>query len=89
MNKIISDLFSADYFIGGLSDSNLGQKMVLFIEKGGHIEQQIFNIWLKLEEKLEKHEMPKEIVFLQAFKRTTSGKTDRRATIGQYKMAYT
>lgn len=85
----ISDLFSADYFIGGLSDSNLGQKMVLFIEKGGHIEQQIFNIWLKLEEKLEKHEMPKEIVFLQAFKRTTSGKTDRRATIGQYKMAYT
>jgi len=82
----ISGIFSMDYFIGGLNDPKLGQKLVLFIEKGEHIEQQIFKLWLELEEKLEKHEVPKEIVFLQVFIKTPTGKTNRIATIRQYKM---
>jgi len=82
----ISGLLSEDYFIGGLNDPKLGKRMVLFIEKNSHIERQIFNLWLKLEEKLEKYEVPKEIAFLKAFTKTKTGKTDRQATIAQYEM---
>lgn len=82
----ISGICSANYFIGGLNDPNLDQKLVLFIEKGSDIERQIFKLWLKIEEKLEKHEVPKEIIFLQAFIKTPTGKTNRIATIRQYEM---
>lgn len=82
-NKL-SEIISNAFFIGSLNDHELGQKLVLFIEKGGNIERQIFNIWRKLEEKLERQEIPKEIIFLDSFSRTTSGKTDRLKTVNTY-----
>lgn len=84
-NKL-SEIISNAYFIGGLDDHEMGQKLVLFIEKGGHIERQIFIIWNKLEERLERFEIPKEIIFLESFTRTASGKTDRHHTISKWKV---
>jgi O-succinylbenzoic acid--CoA ligase len=86
-NKL-SGIISNEYFMGGLDDPELGQKLVLFIEKGGQVERRIFDIWNKLERKMEKLEMPKEIIFISSFKRTTSGKTDRISTIKEYKVSF-
>jgi O-succinylbenzoic acid--CoA ligase len=80
----LSGIISNNFFIGSLDDHELGQKLVLFIEKGEQIERQIFDIWKQLEERLERLEMPKEIIFINSFSKTESGKTERNRTIKAY-----
>ncbi|PLW97155.1 MAG: o-succinylbenzoate--CoA ligase [Marinilabiliales bacterium] len=86
-NKL-SGIVSNDFFIGSLDDHELGQKLLLFIEKGGQVERRIFDIWSQLEERLERLEMPKEIIFIGSFARTAAGKTDRISTIKEYKNSF-
>ncbi len=81
----LAGIISNDFLIAGLEDNELGQKLILFIEKGKQIERRIFDIWNKIEERLERLEIPKEIIFIESFIRTESGKTDRIRTIREYK----
>lgn len=83
-NKL-SGIISNAYFIGSLDDHELGQKLVLFIEKGGFIERQIFNTWKKLEARLDRLEIPKEIIFIDFFTRTASEKIARKEITRNWK----
>jgi O-succinylbenzoic acid--CoA ligase len=83
-NKL-SGILSNAFFIGSLDDHELGQNLVLFIEKGGQIERKDFDIWGQLEVRLDRLEIPKEIIFIDSFSRTSTGKTNRIRTIKEFK----
>jgi O-succinylbenzoic acid--CoA ligase len=74
----ISGILDCDYMIGSKKDDNLGEKLVLFIEKGENNERLVFNYWEKIEKVLEKNEIPKEIIFVTEIFKTASGKIDRK-----------
>ncbi len=86
IERKLSGSISNDYFVGGLNDNELGQKLVLFIEDKGTLKRKVFDLWEMIERKLAKLEIPKEIIFLPSFNRTTSGKIDRKATIHSLKI---
>jgi o-succinylbenzoate---CoA ligase len=63
------------FFIAGISDSTLGQKVVLFIEGNAYqLNENIFK-------NLDKYEKPKEIKFILNFEETETEKIKRQATI--------
>lgn len=73
----ISQLISSPFFIFGLPDEKLGEKMVLIVESP--ISKPITkDDFVPL---LIKHQIPKEIFYLPSFVRTNSGKINRIETI--------
>jgi len=71
----IQQLIKQPFYITATQDELLGEKMVLLIES----DTQLDTITLKkqLAKILKKHQMPKEIIILNQFERTTSGKIKR------------
>lgn len=67
-----------NYFFFGLSDETFGEKLVLFIESTPNFDL------TQLGEILSKYEMPKEILFLDRFEYTDSGKINRNLTVKKY-----
>lgn len=60
------------FFVGGISDSYLGEKLILVIQsKPYDIPQNLFD-------SLDKYEKPKEVYFLEKFIETESGKIKRK-----------
>lgn len=74
------------FFITGLSDESLGEKLVLFVEMpvASEIEKNLFSeeVVSKMKEckSLLKYEIPKEIYLLKSFCRTPTGKIQRKET---------
>jgi O-succinylbenzoic acid--CoA ligase len=63
------------FFITGVNDEDLGQKLILVIEGDS------FELDGKTFEHLDKHEKPKEIIFIPKFKETASRKIMRSETM--------
>ena len=80
----LSGILNCNYMIGSIKDDKLGERLILYIEKGDNNERLIFTIWEEIEQVLQKHEIPKEIVFVPEIFKTTSGKTDRNRLLDQY-----
>jgi O-succinylbenzoic acid--CoA ligase len=71
----LSTLIPRRYFVYGVPDSNLGEKLVLYIEGSPlEIEESVFEV-------LNKYEKPKEIVFIPKFKETATGKIIRAESL--------
>ncbi|NMH28953.1 AMP-binding protein [Flavobacterium silvaticum] len=64
------------FFVAGVPDETLGEKLVLFVE-GTQVE-----ISTEVFSNLDKYERPREIRFVPAFSETGSGKIIRRETTG-------
>ena len=77
-NKL-SDLIEADFFVAGIKDEMLGEKLVLIVE--GKILPD--NLEAKINElgTLTKYEIPKAIYNLPKFRRTSTGKVKRKETV--------
>jgi len=73
----ISDLFQNDFFVTGIEDERLGQKLVLIAE--GSTSDKISK--QSLGKRLDKKSIPKEIIYIPKFIRTTSGKINRIETL--------
>lgn len=73
----LSSVISAPFFICGISDEKLGQKLVLLIEG---MQAQTPTL-MELKSILPKFYDPKEIYFLNRFVRTESGKINRLETL--------
>ena len=71
----LSTKISSRFFVGGIPDHTLGEKLVLVIE-GDKSE----NLNLDFEA-LDKYEKPKEILFISKFVETASGKIMRKETL--------
>ena len=72
----LESFIQIDFFITGLKDEHLGEKVVLFIESSPYEldKKDLLNY-------VSKYECPKEIYFLKEFVRTESGKINRPKTI--------
>jgi len=74
----LAKIISTRFFVIGIPDEKLGEKLILFIE-GNHKEMSFENI------DLTKFEIPKEIYFLNQFIETASGKIKRKKTFDFFK----
>lgn len=64
------------FFVAGVQDEVLGEKLVLFVE--GNQPKVTAEA---IAEKLDKYEVPKEIIFIPEFIRTPTGKINRKETV--------
>ena len=75
----LSTLISRHYFVYGVPDATLGEKLVLYVEGEPYvIEESVFEV-------LDKYEKPKEIVFVPHFKQTATGKIIRTESLSLVK----
>lgn len=74
LEKKLAGLFDVPFYIKGIPDPELGQKLVLVIEGD---ESKFKYLPNKLESVLQRHEVPKKIQFKEKFKRTENGKVLR------------
>lgn len=86
IEKKLTEIIENRFFVYGVFDDILGEKLILIIEFKGSIERK--NSYLtKLQYQiknltsLDKFEIPKEIYFLDTFKETSSGKIQRNQTL--------
>ena len=75
LKKKLKNVIKARFFISSKPDSVLGEKLVLIVE--GSTEA----IDYKSLEGLNRHELPKEIIFVPKFIETNTGKIQRTKTI--------
>ncbi len=75
--KLASSL-NCRFFIAGVPDADLGEKVVLFVE--AQLDKQLLLEKLKMNKELTQFEIPKEVVTVVSFKETKNGKVDRKAT---------
>lgn len=80
LEKIFEPLINRPFFIHGLPDEKLGQRAVIFVE--GSIEQKLENLLCQVPY-LHKYSQPKAIIELAKFRRSSSGKIQRRKTVEQ------
>lgn len=77
----LAPLISSRFFVAGIPDKTLGQKLVLIIE-GEETDSPELLQQIKSLVDLDKYEAPKEVYFATAFIETTSGKVDRIGIVG-------
>ena len=78
IERKLSGLISNRFFVAGIPDESLGQKLVLYVE--GKV-QDGFADKIKHSRLLGKFEVPKKVVFIDEFVETGSGKIDRAKTL--------
>jgi len=78
----LSSTIKSRFFVAGLPDETLGQKLVLVVE-GDPTEALELLPSIKNIETLSKYEVPKKIYFVNTFEETSSQKVDRNKTLGQ------
>ncbi len=81
IEKKISSLIPERYFLAGLPDNRLGDKLTLFIEGEPYKESELKALSVSFSKILERFEKPREIIFVRNFSLTASGKVNRKATI--------
>ena len=74
VESAIGNLIDARYYISGSSDPKWGSKVVLNIEADPF---DTTDLLAELREKLQPHELPREVVFHKVFRQTSSGKIIR------------
>lgn len=85
IEKILSNFINDPFFIAGIDDEVLGQKVVLVIE--GNAKEDFLKIVNTIHE-LQKYEKPKMVLNSMKFQRTDSGKIQRSKTLEQILKAY-
>ncbi len=86
VERKLSKILSRRFYVAALPDQDLGEKVVLLVENQPEIEDKS-----QLEEKiltlnsLLKYEIPKEIIWLENFTETHTGKINRRKTLEKIK----
>lgn len=73
----LSGHIKSRYFVGGIPDEDLGEKLVLVVE-GEKPESYDYNF-----DTLDKYEKPKEIFFIPKLRETETGKIKRKETLQQ------
>lgn len=77
----LASFINQAFFLIGIPDEHLGEKMILLIESNDKSEAQKKQIQTKIESYLETFQRPREIIFLSKFKRTKTGKIQRKASL--------
>lgn len=78
---IINDFGDIPFFIFGKKDEKLGEKLILVLEDSSKEEFKIKSFQRTLKASLENYLVPKDVLFVDVFVRTESGKINRLDTI--------
>ncbi|MDQ2177244.1 AMP-binding protein [Marinifilum sp. D714] len=81
IEKKLEALINQPFFIAGLPDEHLGQKVVLLIEWEDVDENQKKELEYKIKSLLDKFEQAREIFYVSEFQRTSTDKIQRDATL--------
>lgn len=81
----IAGMIYRRFFIAGLPDKELGQKVVLIMEGKPMEESCVEALHNRIKMKVEKHHAPKEIRFFEEFPETESGKIKRKGILKELK----
>lgn len=79
----MSPYLAQRFFLCGMDDAALGQKLVLFIEGTG--KEAVLKQALEASGQFTKYELPRDIHFVPSFEETMTGKIDRLKTIKNHK----
>jgi len=77
----LASIIQSRFFVAGIPDEELGQKLILLVEKKDE-DLALFNK-VKSLEALEKFQIPKDILFVERFVETVNGKISRKNTLQQ------
>lgn len=83
IEKKITSFIQERFFVAGLADDLLGEKVCLFIEGNSYRTDQLNALKTQMKESLSKHEIPKEIFFIPTFSETPSGKIQRKKSMAK------
>lgn len=83
----LKDAVSDPFFIAGVADKLLGEKLVLVIEKDNRSSEYVSGLLAKTKGLLGKYEQARDIIFIPEFKRTPNGKLQREATMSLLKLS--
>lgn len=81
IEKLAKPYLNTKFFFAGLPDDKLGEKVALVMESEPMNDDDQTELLKDLGKELHKYELPKEIIFLNAFKETENGKLNRKETI--------
>jgi O-succinylbenzoic acid--CoA ligase len=76
--RYTNSIKDSNFFLAGISDAVLGQKMILVVEGQ---EKDLTNVLSYLEKTFGTYKVPKSIHFINEFRWTNSGKIDRLNTL--------
>jgi O-succinylbenzoic acid--CoA ligase len=78
----LSDVIDGRYFLIGMPDDALGERLVLFVE-ADFSEELLSELQVKVQsvKELHKYEIPKKIYLIQKFEETPNGKIHRKNTL--------
>lgn len=72
------------FFLAGIPDAHLGEKMILLIEDDNCKEEKRLEIRRQIKSLFVKYEQAREIFYISEFKRTETGKIQREATLEEF-----
>tara|TARA_R110000787_G_scaffold280522_1_gene391296 strand:+ start:12800 stop:13882 length:1083 start_codon:yes stop_codon:yes gene_type:complete len=81
IEKKLSSKFNTRFFVAGIPDEKLGEKLVLLIE--GESTPVISDVVRNLSDRVSKFELPKEIFYVSDFIETDTGKIQRQETLNK------
>ncbi len=79
IEKKLSSYFASRFFVAGIPDEKLGEKLILIVE--GVYSDIISNQVRNLKNVLTQYEIPKDLFFVSEFSETGSGKIQRKETL--------
>ena len=79
----LESIIETPFFVAGLPDATLGQKLVLIVE--GEVDENQLIATIKKESKLTKFQIPKMVIGVSKFNRTKNGKLNRAKTLESIK----
>ena len=71
------------FFVAGIPDAAYGQSVALILEGEPCTKQELTALNRALLGKIEKHEIPRKVIFAPEFVRTKNGKINRRESLRQ------
>jgi len=82
IERKLSDVIDGRFFLIGMPDDSLGEKLVMFVETD-FSEELLTELQLKVQslKSLDKYEIPKKIYLIQKFEETPNGKIHRKNTL--------
>lgn len=81
VEKALRDLINPRFFVAGLPDDKLGEKVVMVIESQPFAQHEIDELISEFKARLTKFEVPREILFLDDFEETETGKINRKKSL--------
>ena len=83
IEKILAPILQERFFVTGIEDSLLGQKLCLVIEGESFDKEKLNQLKNKMPTLLTPYEIPKKILFISRFSVTESGKIQRVKSLGK------